>query len=363
MNISKQIKTYFFAVIHLIFIFKIHGAELIDVENQNTGIHYIVIPGIINCGGEHVMDHDILHPSSDQHVDRITTPSQIDAFDFQSYADFGQKNCQEHMQKGINPKLEKDDIQKIILHASSQGTASLINYVASLSPQDQKKIGALILESAMASGNSAIFHCVTQTFRLGCLRYGLWLRELPLSQYWIPMLSLVSFPFYNPTGTQPIFMIDKLPKDLPIIILHSIRDKILPYDGAIALYTRLRHQENSFVYFIRSERNLHINLLKTTIEDKEYHDDPAKIKKDALMHIQSLNAIFKRHGLPYKPLWKKGEEPRLADLQPHFSDAAYKKYTTIEKNFQNMGAFWQTYKPWIVNAFVTVGFLALSQSK
>jgi hypothetical protein len=102
-----------------------------------------------------------------------------------------------------------------------------------------QKIKAVILEAALASGNSAIFH--TATGRLMNMR---WLNNIPGSYYVAPYFGAIACPGYRPSGQQPIWSVDNIQSNIPIIIIHSENDLQLPFYGACALYYRLRINGN-----------------------------------------------------------------------------------------------------------------------
>lgn len=93
--------------------------------------HLIVIPGKNGLGGENV--NSILP----QFIDRT-----IFAETPLSFPDFGQSRCMMYLDKSIK-QADAQNASKIIIHASSQGTATIGNYLPLLKTN---KIGAVILE-------------------------------------------------------------------------------------------------------------------------------------------------------------------------------------------------------------------------
>lgn len=91
--------------------------------------------------------------------------------------DFGQQQCQAHLEKVLKRNTLAEN-QPCIAHCSSQGTATGINFTAK-NPAAHK---ALILESVMLSGNSAILHTVENM-------YVPFISYIPLSYYWLPYIA------------------------------------------------------------------------------------------------------------------------------------------------------------------------------
>ncbi len=267
-------------------------------------VHYAIVPGQTGLGGEHLKDVEAIHPYSDHHITFAETPLQYGPFSFMTGADFGQRYCQKLLHEKFDLLFERSDVYKIIFHASSQGTASLVLYLHWVKESDVDravkwvdKIGALVLESAMLSGNSAIYHCVTKTFRWGAWKYGEWLGDLPYSYYWMPYVAKIKFPFYVPGGVQAINILEDLPSHMPIIIMHAVTDKILPYQAAQVVCSKLQ-KKNKHVYFMKSQRKTHIDLLKRSSSHNALSLSD-NVTQEIDDHLALLNRIWKVHDLPY----------------------------------------------------------------
>ena len=178
-------------------------------------------------------------------VKKVSTPQGL-----LDSPDLGQGVCIGHLKR-----IVEQEENQVIIHATSQGTATTLNYIASLSPAEQSKIKAIILEATLASGNSAIMHTVTGPL-MGCQSIG----KIPGSGYLIPYVAKANFPRYWPAGKQPIKSLDSISKNIPIILMHSKEDPQLSFDDARALYHGLRNHGNSSVYFVPFEGWRHIEI-------------------------------------------------------------------------------------------------------
>lgn len=283
-------------MIHSFLLGSIICSHAIAMEVPKT--HLLVIPGQNGIGGDNVtrvlphfaQNQDLIH--------LVETPLVI--------PDLGQGRCQNYLQQKINSlNLNKDD--KIILHGSSQGTATVLNY-ASKHPE---QIGALILEAVLLSGNSAVYHTVENLMLPGAT-------SLPGSYHWMPYAAKVQYPNYSPAGEQPICNVDKLPDTLPIIIIHHDKDPQLSHKDAQALYAHLK-QKNNTVYFISttSEWFGHVNLLDTKKHKSE---------------IETINNILKQNNLlPSNPNEQLSVNSDTYQPEPqqewinHFNDLLHKE--------------------------------------
>jgi len=240
----KNIKKLFLLLI-------LYNAYAIIAMEQNT--HLVVIPGQNGLGGDNIPE--ILPEYPQNQVLRVETP--------QTFPDFGQNRCINYLEKTLQPLLNNN--QNIIIHASSQGTATALNYfehieetLTSVSKykNNLNLIKALIVESVMLTGNSAIEHTLD-------------MKNIPGAYYFMPYLAKIIYPFYAPAGKQACFSCNYLPNNLPIIILHAPRDPELSFQDSQALYASLRYKGHPNVYFIPIDHGYHVLMLnKNDVETK-----------------------------------------------------------------------------------------------
>lgn len=107
--------------------------------------HLVVIPGQNGMGGQNV--REVLPQFSQIHY--VPTPEYI--------PDLGQSRCLKYLKATMQPLLANHNIHSIIIHASSQGTATALNYMAKY---PNAKVKALILEAILSSGNDAVYHTI-----------------------------------------------------------------------------------------------------------------------------------------------------------------------------------------------------------
>lgn len=211
-----------------------------SMETTNNNLVVYSIPGQNGMGGD--PDYiKCLFNSQNIPIVQVPTPTFL--------VDLGQFFCQRHLTQVI--AQEKRDI---IIHATSQGTATVLNY---LSKRPNEKIKLLILESPLASGNQAIYHTATNEL----MPQFNFIKHIPGAYYIVPYIGAIMCPGYLPIGQQPIFSIQKssFPLDIPIIIAHSQDDPQLSFSGARALYYGLKSRGTN-IYFIPFNRGRHLNL-------------------------------------------------------------------------------------------------------
>jgi len=298
-----------------------------ETKIKNEGFVAIVLPGQNGCGGDSFIANHLINTNL---ISRYQTLEKI------SNIDLGQENCIAHFEKQlyndpITEKFKKNFNLKKILYGVSQGTATLTNWLAQQPQKEQEKIGALILESVLGTGNSAISHTVESM--------------APCSSS-IPESSLaytakvVAFPAYKPNGLQALNSAKKLSNNLPVLIMHHENDPQLSIDDARKLYCTLREQGNKNVYFIEvnNQTKAHLDILNTITN-----------REDKIRKIAGIQAFFKKYNMPYSTgssfVNNEDSEAALTEMQPSPTAVRKKIKTTLcqtmlestSKSFSSLG--------------------------
>ncbi len=154
---------------------------------QEQKTHILIVPGQNGMGGQNVRQILPYFKKKHQQAHNVETPLKS--------PDFGQSKCQNYLKNKINELKENNilhDNDSLIIHGSSQGTATTINFAAN----NPNNIKALILESVMLTGNSAIFHTVDNVMMPEQC-------DLPDSSYYsLPYTAKVAYPSYSPIKVQ-----------------------------------------------------------------------------------------------------------------------------------------------------------------
>jgi hypothetical protein len=150
----------------------------------------------------------------------------------------------------------------------------LINFMALYNPEN---VGALILESP--------FDCVDNI---------VWQFAHQSKFSWIPGIKksgtkLASFIFckYKPDGLRPIDLVGQIRKDLPILIVCSAQDNLVPVWSSINLYCTLRATDHDNVYLLVLPDGSHAKLITNKMYGPLYH--------------QVTHAFYQKFNLPHDP--------------------------------------------------------------
>lgn len=225
------------------------------------------------------------------------------------YVDLGQNYCIHDFTESVAVIMDNDLAGQAVVFACSQGSASAIN---SIVKNKNETIKALIIEGILTSGNHAIIRNFEKKM------HGV--SQIPLSSYVLPYVAKILYPFYSPAGDQALLNIEKLPKDLLVIMLHCKNDPKVSFDEARAFYAGLRKNGNP-VYFISKdspEGHQHDGLFYS--DDNEYSKE-----------VATINCILKQHGLPYA---ENTPDVDLEEYQPEPDFDVYEALVEKEKKVQ-----------------------------
>lgn len=130
--------------------------------------------------------------------------------------------------------------------------------------------------------------------------------------HWVPFstaigmkIALNKFPLIDYKGAFPIDHVDKLPKDLPIMLVHSRRDWVVQVNCSRRLYIKLLESNHTNVYYLELASGNHARLLCGP-EGQLYHN--------------IVHAFYKKHGLPHDESSAKEGMPHLKHFQPTIDD-------------------------------------------
>ncbi len=246
-------------------------------DQSKSNFHNILLPGQNGLAGNGWEIDGIINGMNNDHSN-ITHIKTLLSWKI----DLGQGNCVRDFDQKLNKKTSSIVDSKFLLYGISQGTATLINWLAQQSHSDQeKKIGCLFLQSVLGSGNSAIVHTLSN---VPLITY------LPFARALIPICAKFFFPTYNPLGKSVFKSASKISPNIPVIIMHCTNDPQLSINDARNLYCILKKSSNNVYLFENDHTKLrycHFDTLRGLENDK-------KIKK-----ITALQAIYKKHNVPY----------------------------------------------------------------
>ncbi len=179
----------------------------------------------------------------------------------------GQKDDIDTLQKEINACGDDE----CILFGCSRASATIVSCLGKNNP---KNVKALVLDACPASMPETI----TMT-----------LAQLGINPAYNNAVFSSIFPLYDPvtalTPLQAIATIEN--KDLPILLLHSKEDKIVPYIHALKLYQTFKKYGFNNVHLALFDKGRHSFL----IQNPETRHDYLKV----------VHSFYKKYGLPYNP--------------------------------------------------------------
>lgn len=193
----------------------LYSMENVFPEKRNLVVY--AVPGRNGIGSKTKHIQEIFNLSPNTEVVHVPIPSV--------FQDIGQSSCMSKLLHALENE-KRDDID-ILLYGVFEGAATVLNYLPFLK---NKNIKAVILESVLTSGNSAMYHKIT--WPLTDIEF---LKDVPGSYYFIPYFATVLHWGYRPGGRQPIKSVDEIRSDIPIIIIHSKNDNRFSFGEACAL--------------------------------------------------------------------------------------------------------------------------------
>lgn len=199
---------------------------------------------------------------------------------------FGQESDIEIFKRSYQKALfEIKDInnQSHVLYGITRGAATIFNFVAIENP---KNIKALICEGIFDSFQNLI-------------------------QYRFPYSSLIVLKFleaitnFDSQKISPAMNVLKIPKDLPILLIASFKDKIVPCQCSINLYKEL---------IKTGHHNVHLLLLDTV-----YPRSFFATEEDINLYQDIVHAFYKKYNLPHiQKSADRGQKYFEEKTQPNF---------------------------------------------
>lgn len=194
---------------------------------------------------------------------------------------------QENEIRALTHAYEKVKHTDVVIMGMSRGASTILNFLGTRTPSN---IAAVIVESP--------FDSITNTLENFCKMAGVsWLMPLNVL-YASPNLF---FSKFNPKGIFPIKVVQNIQKDLPILIIASLQDDLIPALSTAAIYSKLRETDHPHVHFLLLEKGAHGYLL----EDEDAH-----------IYLNAVHAFYKKYELPHNKVLAAHGESILAQCQP-----------------------------------------------
>lgn len=161
--------------------------------------------------------------------------------------------------------------EDILLMGVSRGASVIINFVAQKHPE---KVRALLLESPFDRARNIMYST---------------LKKVPYGKSLTPLFLHWSFPRHSQSSTlHPEDMAKDIPLFMPILLICSKEDTVIPCSSTINLFKKLKETGHTEVYLLVTEHGNHAKILW----------GPDGERYQAIVH-----AFFARYFLPYDAYW------------------------------------------------------------
>lgn len=212
------------------------------------------------------------------------------------YVNLGQKRDLQRLHSVYHRALAELPDHNFVLMGLSRGAAAILNYVALYDPQ---KIRALVIESSFDTIKGIIKNLMRR-FHVD------W---LPFSMQIGMKIAQSQFPDLDVKGIFPLDTIVKLPKDIPIILIHSKKDKVIPIKSSRKIYLVLKSLGYENIYLLELSEGLHGKLMQGP---------------EAEIYQNVVHAFYKKCNLPCNDMLALKGEPFLPLCQPSIPEIVYR---------------------------------------
>lgn len=199
---------------------------------------------------------------------------------------FGQDNEMARLYNAYKKTIEKFIDCYVILKGLSRGASNLLIFAGRYVLGNIK---AMVLESPYFMMDDVITNMMK--------RWGI--EWLPLS--YGQTLAELTFKKYTRHGYSPANCLENIPKDLPILLICSKEDHLVPYTSTISIYKKLVESGHTHVYIFVAKQGKHAAILQGPEGEKYQH---------------IVNAFYKKYNLPHCPASAIKGEPLLVLCQP-----------------------------------------------
>jgi pimeloyl-ACP methyl ester carboxylesterase len=189
--------------------------------------------------------------------------------------------------------------EQSVLVGVSRGASTVINFMGLYNPEN---VCALILESPFDAVESIVTRLAHET-KFGCIPGA--------KKYGIHLLSFI-FCQYKPGCMRPIDQIQKIKKDLPILIVCSIEDKLVPVWSSLNLYITLREAGHYNTYLLILPEGKHAKLINHP--------------RFGYLYQQIAHAFYCKYGLPHDAYLAQLGAPLLSKLCQPDNQLLYQLY-------------------------------------
>jgi len=202
-------------------------------------------------------------------------------------ANLAQEGDIKTLEQAYNSILKKDHDAEIVLIGVSRGAATALGFLGNANPSH---IRAVVLESPFDSVSELITRQLEKLFEQPHTKM-----KLILHERLIPAI----LRGYRPDGPTPSNAIPWIPTDLPILVVCSLKDGIVPVGSSVAVYHQLRQTVHKNVHLLKLDRGEHARIKSDSAEGERYRN--------------VVHAFYKKYNLAHHNEW--AQEGLLAFTQ------------------------------------------------
>jgi dienelactone hydrolase len=171
----------------------------------------------------------------------------------------------------------------IVLYGTSRGSATVFNFSAL---NKLNEVQAVICDGLFDSIQH-VYECTSSSS----------------VRLMIKLLRKVSS--FDDDGILPITVVDKIPIDVPLLLVTSRKDKTVPWQCTMNIYTQLRK---------RGHKKVHILILKKA----PHAMVPRCNKQEKNLYQSVVHAFYKHYNLPHIPEYAQEGQEAFAATQPNY---------------------------------------------
>lgn len=240
---------------------------------QSPIIYYLFSHGIIDS---HTQSHKYMksytHHNSTHHNQHWIMQQPIFSFDYPDakerfipiklwHSSLGQTNeidALHNAYRQLKQSITPHTAYKIVLVGVSRGASTIINFLAAHQPTD---IAAAIIESPFAHTDHVVKHIAQQIY----------IHKIPHLDILGQRILSFLFRAYTPWGKQPIDYAPDVPHTIPLLILCSKKDRVIPWNSSYDLYLALKNAGHPHVDFHAFEHGQHAFLINRSSGQEFMH--------------------------------------------------------------------------------------------
>lgn len=169
--------------------------------------------------------------------------------------------------------------KNVILFGTSRGASTIINYLATYKPTNI--IGAVV-ESPFDHLENVAENLIANN------RFFKWLFKNRDKEKLKDKIRRTFFKNYKKDGIQPIIVAFEVPKEIPILLISSDEDTLIPAKNTKNIYDSLRQSGHQKAYLLSCKKGRHGRIL---------WGQEGKIMRNV------IHAFYKHHNIPHHEPW------------------------------------------------------------